>query len=181
MNSPRKVKCGEVYGSKIYAIAKLWVYVKTKNSTESDFVFTIPTLPPFNLEQAWPESHAAFLEYLNELTAHRLATLRLATLGPAGTPSAALAATLLATTVKTKKFARECVLCESYERAFAGMLVGESDLFLVENSYEGAFRFYHSPRALLLLSFTQALPRPAHTSKTSMTSRRSWSLFAPAR
>ncbi len=145
-------------------------------------MFATPTLPSFNLEQAWPESHAAFIAYINDLTAHRLATLRLATLGPAGTRSADLAATLLATTLKSKKITCECMLCESYERAFAGMLVGESDLFLVENSYEGAFRFYHSPRAWLLLSFTQTLPRIARASKSALTApRASWSLFAPTR
>lgn len=144
-------------------------------------MFATLAMPSFDLEQSWPKCYAAFLEYLSELTASRLATLRLATLGPTVTPSAELAATLLATVIKTKKFASECVLCTSYERAFASMLVGESDLFLVENAYEGAFRFYHSPRAFLLLSFMQELPRQTRKAKPAFPPQRSWALFAPTR
>jgi hypothetical protein len=73
----------------------------------------------------------------------------------------------------------ECVLCPTYERAFAGMLMGESDLFLVANAYEGAFRFHQSPRAFLLLAFVQEQPREPSKKKPPHAPRTSWSLFAP--
>ncbi len=137
--------------------------------------------PSLNLEEAWQKAHAAFLEYITTLTTHRLATLRLATLGPAGTDSANLASTLLTAITQPKNILSECVLCPSYERAFASMLMGESDLFLAANSYEGAYHFYQSPRAFLLLAFMQELPREAGKRKTAHVPRTSWSLFAPLR
>ncbi|MEK7729729.1 MAG: hypothetical protein AAB354_15085 [candidate division KSB1 bacterium] len=137
------------------------------------------TTQPLNLEQAWQQALAAFSKHIAGLTTQRLASLRIATLGPADTPSANTAAALLAAIAPRKNHLHECVLCPSYERAFASMLMGESDLLLVDNAYEGAHVFYRSPRACLLLSFMQDLPREAGKRKSPFVPRTSWSLFAP--